>query len=271
MQDFRLSLLFGLLAYQTGLISQSNLVNVLRIGVEDETCSFGESLVERSSDATRQLLLQSLVVEHLKLHCGDVEKSLAAVPAGTSTGNSFGRWATPSWMPRWPMLARPLRPPNRSARAESSGTFLTGADSTNGQRFRVLRPHAKGGLGAVFVALDQELHREVALKQILDDHADDQRSRARFLIEAEITGGLEHPGIVPVYGLGTYADGRPYYAMRFIRGDSLKEAIERFHADETLKKDPGVARWSCGNCCGGSWTSATPSSTRTAAASCTAT
>ena len=61
----------------------------------------------------------------------------------------------------------------------------------------------------------------------------------RFLLEAEITGGLEHPGIVPVYGLGTYGDGRPYYAMRFIRGDSLKEAIDRFHADEALKTDPG--------------------------------
>src|SRR5207253_2684466 len=46
----------------------------------------------------------------------------------------------------------------------------------------------------------------------------------------EVTGGLEHPNIAPVYGLGTYADGRPFYAMRFIRGDSLKEAIERFHS-----------------------------------------
>ena len=44
---------------------------------------------------------------------------------------------------------------------------------------------------------------------------------------------------MPVYGLGTYGDGRPYYAMRFIRGDSLKEAIAAFHADETLKNDPG--------------------------------
>ena len=79
----------------------------------------------------------------------------------------------------------------------------------------------------------------MALKQILDKHADDPTSRARFLLEAEITGGLEHPGIVPVYGLGTYDDGRPYYAMRFIRGDSLKEAADRFHADEGLKRDPG--------------------------------
>jgi serine/threonine protein kinase len=89
------------------------------------------------------------------------------------------------------------------------------------------------------VALDAELHREVALKQILDHHAEDPVSRARFLLEAEVTGGLEHPGIVPVYGLGTYPDGRPYYTMRFIRGDSLKEAIARFHADSALKSDPG--------------------------------
>ena len=47
-----------------------------------------------------------------------------------------------------------------------------------------------------------------------------------------MTGGLEHPGIVPVYGLGHTPDGRPYYAMRFIRGDSLKEAIRRFYQAE---------------------------------------
>ena len=87
--------------------------------------------------------------------------------------------------------------------------------------------------------MDTELHREVALKQILDSHADDDTSRHRFLLEAEITGGLEHPGIVPVYGLGAYGDGRPYYAMRFIRGDSLKEAIEQFHRDGSLRVDPG--------------------------------
>jgi serine/threonine protein kinase len=107
-----------------------------------------------------------------------------------------------------------------------------------GQRFRILRPHAKGALGEVFVALDEELHREVALKEIQERHADDPDSRARFLLEAEITGSLEHPGIVPVYALGQHSDGRPYYAMRFIPGDSLQEAIARFHTDEQLSRDP---------------------------------
>ncbi len=127
------------------------------------------------------------------------------------------------------------RPADSDVDSAGGSTFRVMTDDS--QRFRVLRPHAKGGLGAVFVALDLELHREVALKQILEGHADNPVSRCRFLLEAEITGGLEHPGIVPVYGLGTYGNGQPYYAMRFIRGESLKEAIDRFHAGPTGSRD----------------------------------
>src|SRR5262249_27467164 len=107
-------------------------------------------------------------------------------------------------------------------------------------RYSRLREHAKGGLGEVFVALDEELQREVALKEIQDRFADDAQARVRFLREAEITGNLEHPGVVPVYGLGSYPDGRPYYAMRFIRGESMHDAIARFHqADQMPRRDPG--------------------------------
>ena len=90
------------------------------------------------------------------------------------------------------------------------------------------------------MALDQELDRRVALKEIQDGHADEADSRVRFVQEAEITGKLEHPGIVPVYGLGHDLAGRPFYAMRFIQGDSLKEAIAAFHADGTQERDPAA-------------------------------
>jgi eukaryotic-like serine/threonine-protein kinase len=96
-------------------------------------------------------------------------------------------------------------------------------------RYQILRPHARGGLGEVFVARDQQLGREVALKEIHAEHARHAGHRSRFVREAEITGRLEHPGVVPVYGLGQYADGRPFYTMRFIKGDSLKDAIRAFH------------------------------------------
>ena len=117
----------------------------------------------------------------------------------------------------------------------------TDAEILSGLRYRILRLHAKGGLGQVFVARDEELNREVALKEIQGRHANDDESRLRFLIEAEVTGNLEHPGIVPVYGLGRYPDGRPYYAMRFIRGQSMKEAIDEFHhANAEPGRDPGA-------------------------------
>jgi serine/threonine protein kinase/tetratricopeptide (TPR) repeat protein len=92
-------------------------------------------------------------------------------------------------------------------------------------RFRVVALHASGGMGNVFVAKDDQLHRSVALKEIQERFADDRQIRDRFLREAEVTGQLEHPGIVPVYAMGHSEDGRPYYVMRMIRGDSLKHAI----------------------------------------------
>jgi len=111
--------------------------------------------------------------------------------------------------------------------------------SSGPSRYRIMRPHARGGLGEVFVAHDEELHREVALKEIQAQHAGNSDSRARFLFEAEVNGRLEHPSIVPVYGLGTYPDGRPYYAMRFIQGETFKDAIDRFHQAESGARDPG--------------------------------
>jgi serine/threonine-protein kinase len=166
-----------------------------------------------------------MVALHLKKHGGDPEKSLAAIPAGHSTRDRLAGLGDRQIDASLQFVASGPTEPD----VDSTTSFSIGSATSDGQRFRVLRPHARGGLGAVFVAMDNELNREVALKQILDHHADDPTSRHRFVIEAEITGGLEHPGIVPVYGLGTYADGRPFYAMRFIQGDSLKGAIERFH------------------------------------------
>ncbi len=81
----------------------------------------------------------------------------------------------------------------------------------------------------MFIAFDRELNRSVALKELQARLAHDPAAQARFLLEAEITGRLEHPGIVPVYSLGRYADGRPFYAMHLVQGETLRDAIERFH------------------------------------------
>ena len=229
-------LLFGLLGLQTGLVDQSALVAAFHVWTRDKSRPIAEILTAQGAlDAGEKALLEGLAEKHLARHGGEAERSLAGLKAGRSIRECLAGLGDP-------VIEMTLEHAGSDPTEPDSGagaTMSMGAATSDGLRFRVLRPHARGGLGAVFVAHDAELDREVALKQILDHHADDPTSRARFLLEAQITGGLEHPGIVPVYGLGSYADGRPYYAMRFVRGDSLKEAIAAFHADAATKGDPG--------------------------------
>ena len=108
-------------------------------------------------------------------------------------------------------------------------------------RYRALGegPVAKGGLGEIWLAQDEELWRQVALKYLQASCVGDADARRRFVLEAEITGRLEHPGIVPVYGLVHDGRGRPCYAMRFIHGHTLRDAIEQFHTRDALERDAG--------------------------------
>lgn len=97
-------------------------------------------------------------------------------------------------------------------------------------RYGKLRFHCSGGLGEVSVACDRTISREVAVKRLRAPFDADPERRERFLREAILTGGLEHPGIVPVYGVGADDDGRPCYAMRLLRGPTLGDAIRSYHA-----------------------------------------
>jgi len=231
-------LLFGMLTLQIGMIDQGQLVAAFQAWTRAGDRPLAEHLAARGDlDAEQRAGVEAMVDLHLKKHAGDAQRSLAAIPAGRFTRETLARVADADIVATLAGLG--LASTQVGDDSDRTVNYAVGSPTADCLRFRVLRPHARGGLGAVFVALDTELHREVAIKQILDNHVDDPVSRARFLLEAEVTGGLEHPGIVPVYGLGTYADGRPYYAMRFIRGDSLKEAIDQFHADAALKGDSG--------------------------------
>ncbi len=85
---------------------------------------------------------------------------------------------------------------------------------------------ASGGMGIVCRGRDLVLNREVAIKFLHDRYPGDGPSARRFLEEAQITGQLQHPGIPPIHHVGTLADGRPFLAMKLIRGQTLAELIE---------------------------------------------
>ncbi len=110
------------------------------------------------------------------------------------------------------------------------------------KRYVGFLPLGEGGMGVVYLALDSELNRRVAFKMIRSGATDPLAEKsgpvaddtvARFMQEAVVTGGLEHPGIVPVYELGVTPSGAPYYTMRLVRGErTLNDAIDGAHSQQ---------------------------------------
>jgi eukaryotic-like serine/threonine-protein kinase len=218
------NLLCGMLALQLNFINRQQLVAAFDHWLVDKSQTLGQVLVGQGALAgDEQALLDALVVKHLARHGNNPEKSLADLTPDDSAREDLKRLGDAE------LDATLAFVPAAGAVPDATVISSVGEPSSAGTRFRIIRLHARGGLGAVCVAHDKELDREVAVKEIQSRHAGSAESRSRFLAEAEITGRLEHPGIVPVYGLGTYADGRPFYAMKLIKGDSLKDAIDHFH------------------------------------------
>jgi serine/threonine-protein kinase len=234
------NLIFGLLALQMDFLTREQLLDAMHAWMLDKQTSLGEILCRRGVLAENdRIALDGLVDRHIARH-GNAQASLAVLSVkGPVVRQDLAGIDDPDVQAS--LAGLPPSPGEAPATADGksndslAGLATTGpvAGAASSVRFRRLREHARGGLGEVFVALDEELSREVALKEIQARHADHAESRARFLTEARVTGVLEHPGIVPVYGLGTYPDGRPYYAMRLIKGHSLQQAIATFHGTRT--------------------------------------
>ena len=97
-------------------------------------------------------------------------------------------------------------------------------------RYQLIRKLGQGGLGTVWLARDIKLQRYVALKEIRNAKTANKAALDRFRREAEITGRLEHPAIVPIYQLGEDADsGQAFYVMRFLGKQTLQDTISEYH------------------------------------------
>jgi eukaryotic-like serine/threonine-protein kinase len=235
MSDSRVdrNLLFGVLALQMDFITRDAFLGAIAAWVLQKAKPLGEFLVERESLAEGdRALLSAIAEEHVAHYRDGIPKGLtASLRPLDSVRRELEKVGDPelkAGIDRLMAMQRQAQAeePTLAPEGEARGRDLPQAE----ERFELLEKHATGGLGEVYVAYDRELNREVALKRLQERHAGSADSRIRFLIEAEITGGLEHPGIVPVYGMGMADDGRPYYAMRFIRGKTFRAAIDEFHA-----------------------------------------
>lgn len=138
---------------------------------------------------------------------------------GVSQGGSQG----PTRDLTSPMSAAPSFPPKGGV---AFGPVSHAADA---ERYDLQDNFAKGGLGKIWRAKDSRLQRDVAFKELLPHALENRAYFERFLEEAQITGQLEHPGIVPIYDLGWQANGTPYYSMKLVRGVTYLKEIQEYH------------------------------------------
>ncbi len=109
---------------------------------------------------------------------------------------------------------------------------------TRGDRYILFGEIARGGMGAILKGRDADLGRDLAVKVLLESHRGKPDLVRRFVEEAQIGGQLQHPGIVPVYELGTFADQRPFFTMKLIKGRTLGALL-----NERKEPEEGFARF----------------------------
>ena len=108
--------------------------------------------------------------------------------------------------------------------------------------YEILAPLGAGGMGEVYRATDTKLGRDVAIKVLPSEMADDAERLARFQREAHLLASLNHPHIAAIHGLEE-ADGQPFLVLELVEGEDLKERLERgaIPVDEALEIAEQVA------------------------------
>src|SRR5262245_47936060 len=122
-----------------------------------------------------------------------------------------------------------------SAASEAQPCMTAGAPPASPTGYELIDEIGHGGMGVVYRARDTILDRDVAVKLLAERYPADSSAAQRFLGEARITGQLQHPGIPAVHQVGTLADGRPFLAMKLIRGRTLDDLLKD-------RPDPGADR-----------------------------
>jgi tetratricopeptide (TPR) repeat protein len=215
------NLLFGVLALQADLINPGQFVEACTLWTTQKKTSLADLLVERGwMGPLDREDLERLLERKLKKHGGNVKSGLAEVasPAVRQALSSVADADVQSSLAELPEGPEPD--------GESTTAYVP---ETRG-RYTLTNLHATGGIGRVWLARDTHIGRNVALKDLQPERAGNAAARSRFVAEAQVTGQLEHPGIVPVYELARGPGGQPFYTMRFIQGRTLTEAARSFHA-----------------------------------------
>jgi hypothetical protein len=171
------------------------------------------------------------------------ESSVAADSLDAGLAAAFGR---PAQAPRSSLDASQRPVLLREAKGESAHVVKPHSDAMpskgeSGDRYQLFGEIARGGMGAVLRGRDVDLGRDLAVKVLLEKHADNPAVARRFLEEAQIGGQLQHPGVVPVYDVGRFGD-RPFFTMKLVKGHTLAALLsERGEPSQDRPRFLGIA------------------------------
>ncbi|MBL8824925.1 MAG: protein kinase [Planctomycetia bacterium] len=249
-------LLFGVLACSANLIDSKALMEMIRDWKHDRNISFAELLTERAKiKPTERDRLDSLVndrlaasegieadalskaLDELKQFIGITEAAQVQSAISTFLGDQFTMMHTPAKTGSSSLVSASTQ---AAPIIQARPVLQMKGPLPGSERYTRTSLHASGGMGSVWHAHDANIGRDVALKELKPEYKTAGTVPLRFLREARITGQLEHPGIVPVYDIGTDPETSfPYYTMRFVKGRTLSEAIQTYHQKkQTGKEEP---------------------------------
>ena len=241
------NLIFAGLGLQLGLIRKDQVIRAFTDWLFDKARPLGEILVAQNGLTEEQRKIIDAAVEAHIQQEGDEAKALASLNNVKDLGSDLDHLADED-IYRTVDIALAL---HKELGTDRLGTRLPelGKEGPASLPFPALKTAEKdrfermgfldsGNLGEVYFAMDSELNRMVVAKYIKANAAQDRLNQALFHLEGEVTGALEHPGIVPVYGLGRDSQGRIYYAMRYIRGRKLSQVIAEYQG--IPPSDPGA-------------------------------
>lgn len=230
--EIETNLLFAVLALQEEFIDRAQFDEVCVVWSTRTNQPLAELLLERGwITADDRAEIDRKMARKLKKHADDPHATLADT-AEADVRDALRTIASPNVAATLDNLA----PATGHRLIEALGNP---SEQRSSLRYTLSRMHAQGGLGKVWIARDMDLNREVALKEIRIDRSANPDAWRRFMKEAQVTGQLEHPNIVPVYELARRKeDDQPFYTMRFVRGATFRGVIADFHKqDETTKND----------------------------------
>jgi serine/threonine protein kinase/Flp pilus assembly protein TadD len=198
--------------------------------------------------------LDPVETERIQTHVQSCPACAARIATDTESGGSVldSSWLDPGddTLPPAPPWVEPPPVPAFFAATKVTEQIAPvlpdAAPPTQIGRYPVLGLIGRGGMGAVYRALDTSLQRPLALKVLLPEHAHDDGLRQRFLNEARIMGRLQHPGIAPIHEIGVLPDGRPFFSMKQIQGQTFAALLHnRTHPSQDQPAMLGIFAQVC--------------------------